>query len=73
MKRVPRGGRTYGPRQEAEVAFIDQVGEWESVPLVLQRHLHHKAQIVLDEFIARLLIPLRNAAAEGCLDFRREQ
>jgi hypothetical protein len=71
--RATLGVELAGSMHQADVPFVNQIGQGQAMPLVLERHLHHEAQIALDEFVERLLIPLRTAAAQFCLFRRRKQ
>ena len=50
--------------QQAEVAFIDQIGQGKTAPFIFTGHLHHKAQITLHQLMQRLLIASLNATPQ---------
>jgi hypothetical protein len=54
-----------GSMQQADIALVDEVGEWQSIPLIFVGHLHHKTQIALNEFAQSLSIAGLDTAAQS--------
>jgi hypothetical protein len=51
-------------REESEIPFVNEVGEWQAIALVFPRHLHHKPQMALDEFLESPVVPLLDTACQ---------
>ena len=62
-----------GGLDEAEIAFVDEVGQAESLVLVLFGYRHHETKIGFRQFVQRLLIAFAYALGQFHLFFYRNQ
>ena len=62
--RPSRRVKLAGGVQQTQIALVDQVHQWQSSALVFAGNLHHEPQVVLDEILQGLFVPLLEAACK---------